>query len=120
MRAILVLVLILVATVARAAAGPCPYMTLGWGQSYSGGAITSVSWSSDYLALFVVFNFTQVSAFTGVSYSVPQAFMGAKTPAQVAQVYTLQVLPRYHAMLLAEQTNCPILNEVGRPQIWTD
>lgn len=114
-------ILVLASGAARAApAYPCPYMSLGWAMSYSGGAITSVSWSGDYLALFVVFDFTTVSAFTGVPYSVAQAFASARTPAQVAQVYDLQVVSRYHAMLLAEQTNCPILNEAGSPQIWTD
>ena len=116
------LLLFLAAGAARGAApaGPCPYMTLGWAQQYTGGAITSVSWSGDSQTLFVVFGYAQVSAFAGVPYSVAQSFASVRTPAQVAQLYTLQVVPRYHAMLLAEKTNCPILNEAGSPQIWTD
>jgi hypothetical protein len=117
MRALLSLLLLAPAAAAHAAAGPCPYMTLGWAQQYTGGAITSVAWSGDFQALFVVFGYTQVSAFAGVPYSVAQAFASSKDP---AQVYTLQVVPRYHAMLLAEKTNCPILNETRAPQIWTD
>lgn len=119
-RFFLALIFCLATDVARAASPvyPCPYFTLGWAQSYTGGAITSVSWSSTPQALFVVFNFTQVSAFADVPYSVAQAFASAGN--NPAQVYSLQVLPRYHAMLLAEQTNCPLLNEAGNPQIWTD
>lgn len=106
----LVLAGVLLAAPARAAppAYPCPYMSLGWSQNWSTGPISSVAYTNDYQVLFVVFAYKTVSAYSDVPISVMQTFSQSRDP---QQVYQTQVVPRYHALLLAESSNCPILVE---------
>lgn len=97
-------------------ARPCPYMSIGWSQQYPPGkTITSVSYASDYQVLFVIFNSTVASAFSNVPLSVMQAFSQTQNP---LSVYNSSVVRAYHPMLLADQTNCPLLNSAGSPPLW--
>lgn len=101
---------------ARAApATPCPHITIGWALQYP-PPITAVLYGQDALILYVIFNSVVASAFSGVPTSVMQLFSQSKNPSLTYQTY---VLGRYHAMLLFQANNCPLLFENGR-YFWTD
>jgi hypothetical protein len=120
-RAAIVALIALVASASAAdavpPAQPCPYVSTGWTQSYSSGSISSVSYSTDTQMLFVVFGQTTVSAFSNVPVSVMQAFSATQTP---ISVYNSAVVHSYHAMLLAQPTNCPFFNDNGTQPLWSD
>lgn len=108
MRALLVALFGLIASQAHAAAParPCPYMTIGWSQQWSGQPITSVSYVSDQTILYVIFNSVTAQAFYGVPISVMQAFSSTQNP---LSVYNSSVSGRYRQMFLFETDNCPLL-----------
>lgn len=110
MRALLLSLLVFFApqTHAAAPARPCPTMTIGWSQQWSGQPITSVSYSSDQTILYVIFGATMAQAFDGVPLSVMQAFSSTQNP---LSVYNSSVAGRYRQMLLFETDNCPLLIE---------
>jgi hypothetical protein len=95
---------------------PCPWVQSGWALPYQGYPITFVSYDQLTGLLYVIFNNTIPSAYSGVPISVAQAFAQTRNPMPIYQSY---VVPSYHALLLAEQTNCPMLNENGA-YLWTN
>jgi hypothetical protein len=68
------------------------------------------------LFLSVVFNATVASVFVGVPLGVMQAFSRTNNP---MMLYNSMVFPSYHALLLSEKYNCPLLFENG-VLIWAD
>jgi hypothetical protein len=97
---------------------PCPSITIGWTQPIPGSPITSAQYDSSAQLLYVIFNSTQASAFIGVPVGVMNSFSRAQTQQQAQQVYAGQVLPIYHALLLAQSNNCPLRFETGA-YIWS-
>lgn len=95
---------------------PCPSVTVGWSKQYSGSPITSVQYSQDQFLLYVIFNNATASAFSNVPLSIMQGFSSTKDP---VSFYNSFVLPSYHAILLAQSNNCPLLFETGA-FIWSD
>lgn len=84
-------------------------MSAGWSQQYPATAtITSVTYSADYMTLFVVFDYATISAYSNVPVSVQQAFAQTNNP---LQVYNSLVKNTYHAIFLFETTNCPLILE---------
>lgn len=114
MRWIFLLALLLPAQ-ARAQFMPCPSTTIGWSQSWTTGSLTSAAYDSQSQLLFVVFNYKTVSAYSNVPYGVIQGFTSTSNP---TAYYNSAVVPRYHALALSEQVDCPLLFEDGR-YIWT-
>jgi hypothetical protein len=116
MRVIAILLLLLIAQPAFAQFQPCPSVTAGWSKQYSGFQITSVQYSQDQFLLYVIFRNTVASAFSNVPLSVMNGFSSTKNP---DTYYSSFVLPSYHALLLAQTNNCPLLFETGA-FIWSD
>ena len=94
---------------------PCPYMTSGWAKSWQ-GTITSAIYDSEKLTLFLIFNRVTPVAFDLVPYSTVQAL---STTPDVMSFYVYVLIPKYHALLLGQPDNCPVLNEDGH-RLWTD
>jgi hypothetical protein len=63
----------------------------------------------------VIFNSTMATAFSNVPLSIMQGFSNTNNP---VTYYSSFVLPYYHALLLAQTNNCPLLFENGA-YIWT-
>jgi hypothetical protein len=112
------LAFLLLAAPARAQpAYPCPQISFGWSQQWWNQPISSASYDSVSQLLYVVFSPpSNVSAFSNVPLNVFSTFAQAGNP---LSFYSCCVLPRYHALLLSTQNNCPILFETGA-YIWTD
>lgn len=115
MRWFAALLLALFPSAALAQFVPCPSITIGWAVS-GPPPVTSVTYSQQDQVLYVVFNNTQASAFSGVPTSIMQIFSQSKN---YYQTYLSYVQPVYHALLLQEKNNCPLLYENGA-YIWTD
>lgn len=114
MRSLLVLLLILAATGARAGPGPCPSFQAGWALT-GPGPITSISWDQQSQQMYFVWNTglppntTTVSDYYPVANSsVMQTFSQSKN---WVQTFDYLIKPTYHAVLLQESNNCPILQE---------
>jgi hypothetical protein len=96
---------------------PCPSITIGWA-SQGPPPVTSVLYSQQDQVLYVIFNYTQASAFSGVPTSIMQTFSQSNN---FYQTYQNLVLPSYHALLLQEKNNCPLFFEPNTGKyIWTD
>ena len=95
---------------------PCPFVTAGWSQSWTGHNITTALYDGNTALLYVIFFTTTATAYSNVPYSVTQGFSRASNPDLYWQT---SVAPSYHAMLLAQTNNCPLLFENGA-YIWTD
>jgi KTSC domain len=110
------LALFLLNAPARAAAPfqPCPTFQAGWTMTYA-PPITAVQYDELSGLLYVIFNYATASAYSGVPISVIQAFSPGANP---TQVYNNLVVPSYHALLLQQQTNCPLLNDNGN-YLWS-
>lgn len=93
-----------------AAIGVCPSFTAGWSQSYSGFRITSASYDTTTLLLYVIFSSTIPTAYSNVPLSVMQGFSRTKNP---DTYWSSSVNPYYHSLLLQETSNCPLLLETG-------
>jgi len=116
-RAILLLVLVLSGGTSQAAPFfPCPAFTAGWAKSYYNQPISSVMYDMNTQLLYVIFGNTFASAYSNVPTSIMQTFSQSTN---VMQTYTTYVIPRYHALLLAETNNCPLLYETGA-YIWSN
>jgi KTSC domain len=94
---------------------PCPSVSAGWSYQFP-PPLTSVQYDQSTLTLYVVFNYTTASAFANVPFTVMQGFGQTASP---VTLYTTLVVPYYHALLLQEGNNCPLLFENGA-QIWSD
>jgi KTSC domain-containing protein len=94
---------------------PCPFFTIGWAQSYS-QPITTVLYDTSAQLLYVIWYNTRPSAFSNVPLSIMQGFSRTNNP---VGYYNSLVLPSYHALLLAQSNNCPLLYEDGS-YIWSD
>lgn len=91
-------------------------MQAGWSQQYPPSAtITSVSYVSERMVLYVIFNNTAAMAYSNVPLGVMQAFSQTTNP---LSLYNSLVASTYHPMLLWEVDNCPVLNENGSQPIW--
>lgn len=101
---------------ARAQAFVCPFVTIGWSQTWPGQQLSSASYDSGLQLLYVIFNNTTAFAFFNVPTSVQIAFANTTNP---MQTYELLVANTYHSILLAQQNNCPLVYENGA-YIWTD
>jgi KTSC domain len=116
MRRLVTFLFLLVAGPALAQFQPCPYVTAGWSKQYSGFAISSVSYDESQLLLYVIFGNTTASAFSNVPLGVMQGFSNTRDP---VAYYSSAVLHNFHALLLAQTNNCPLLFETGA-YIWSD
>lgn len=101
---------------AVAQAFPCPQISFGWAQTWYGQPIASASYDSVSQLLYVIFTTQQVSAFSNVPFSAWQTFSQAGSP---IGFYNCCIQPSYHALLLQNKNNCPLLYETGA-YIWTD
>ena len=119
MRALAAILLLLMSAGAALAqlAQPCPYVTVGWSQQYQ-SPITSILYDQQHQLLYVIWNSTNANAFVGVPYSVMQALSNGSMKNPVSYV-TGYVIPSFHALLLAQTNNCPLLFEDGS-YIWSD
>lgn len=112
MRILLALLFYLVASAARAAspAYPCPTFVAGWALSGT-GPITTISWDPISQQMYFVWNYTFVSDYYPVpNSSVMQTF--SSTPqANWVQTFNYIIAPSYHAVLLKEKDNCPVLQD---------
>jgi hypothetical protein len=120
MRSLFAAILILAVSPA-AAFSPCPTMTAGWAQSYP-GPITAVLYDESSLLLSVIWHNTIATTYSNVPFSVISVFSRSTNP---VAVYDSYVVPSYHAILLSEKNNCPIIQENpflpnGGGYIWTD
>lgn len=113
--ALIVALLLPGASVAQAPYRPCPSVTAGWSKQYA-TAITSIQYSQDQFLLYVIFNNTVASAFSGVPIGVMQNLSNTTNP---VPYYNSFIVPSFHALMLASQNNCPLLNENG-VFLWTD
>ena len=113
MRFLATLLLLLASPAAAAPFEPCPSITVGWALQYP-PPITAVLYGQNGEVLYIVWNYTAVSAYPNVPLSVMQAFSSSKNP---VQVYDTLVVPSYHPLLLTEKDNCPLLFE-RRAYFW--
>lgn len=116
MRIALTLFFVLLPSIALAQAFPCPSFTAGWAFTYVGQPITSVAYDQTTSLLYVVWGNTNATAFYPVPLSVIQTFSRSTN---ALATYNSYVANSYHALLLAQKNNCPILQETGA-YIWTD
>ena len=106
----LILILLMLAPVsARAQGYTCPFVTIGWSQTWPGQQLSSASYDSALQLLYVVFN-GLVYAYSNVPTSVITSLTYATNP---TQTYQLLVVGTYHSILLAQVNNCPIQYETG-------
>ena len=118
MRLLLAFLFCFVVAAARAAspAYPCPTFVAGWALSGL-GPITTISWDSISQQMYFVWkpglppNATTVTDYYPVpNSSVMQTF--SSTPqANWVQTFNYLIAPSYHAVLLKESDNCPVLQE---------
>lgn len=113
---LLALALFAAPSAAHAQAFVCPFVTVGWSQTWPGQQLSSASYDSQLQLLYVVFNNITAFAFSNVPTSVQIAFANTTNP---MQTYELLVANTYHSILLAQQNNCPLMYENGA-YIWTD
>lgn len=109
--------ILLVATPSSAQFRPCPYFSAGWSKQFSGSAITSVLYDQQTLLMYIIFQSVNASVFANVPLGVMQGFMNTQDP---VGYYSGFVLPSYHALLLSQTNNCPMLFEDGVTYVWTD
>ena len=95
---------------------PCPYVTSGWSQSWTGFNVTTALYDGNSALLYVIFFTTTATAYSNVPYSVAQGFSSSRNPDMYWQT---SVAPSYHALLLAQTNNCPLRFETGA-YIWSD
>ena len=95
---------------------PCPFVTAGWSQSWTGFNVTTALYDGNSALLYVIFFTTTATAYSNVPYSVAQGFSSTGNPDMYWQT---SVAPSYHALLLASQNNCPLLNDNG-VYLWSD
>lgn len=114
MRLFLVLLFCLVASAARAAspAYPCPTFVPGWALS-STGPITTISWDSVSQQMYFVWNYNLVSDYYPVPNSSVMQTFSSTPPSKWVQTFNYIIAPAYHAVLLKEKDNCPVLQESG-------
>lgn len=115
MRKILAALFLLCATSAFAQFRPCPYFSAGWSKQFSNSPITSVLYDQQTLLMYVLFG-QNASVFANVPLGVMQGFMNTSN---ALAYYDSFVVPSYHALLLSQTNNCPLLYETGA-YIWTD
>lgn len=117
-RALAILLLLLAGVPAKAQSTyPCPQISFGWATSFTGQAISSIAYDSFSQLLYVVFTPPHgVSAFANVPLNIFNTFSQAGNP---GAFYTCCVQPNYHALLLNNANNCPLLFETGS-YIFTD
>lgn len=96
---------------------PCPYFSAGWSKQFAGSAITSVLYDQQTLLMYIIFQSVNASVFANVPLGVMQGFMNTQDP---VGYYSSFVLPSYHALLLSQTNNCPMLFEDGVTYIWSD
>src|SRR5215472_11654206 len=106
----------------------CPPVTGGSSKQWFGFPITSATYDTTSLVLYVIFGAKNPTAYSAVPLSVWQGFVRATNPVTYWQS---QVNPYYRAMLLFETTNCPLLttqtpsSSTGPPEfagtlLWTN
>ena len=97
--------------VASQLAAPCPTFVAGWGKQWPAScitAVTAVTYDETSLLMYIIWNNTFSSAYYPVPLSVMQTFSSSSNP---SQVYNTIVKPSYHAILLEEKDNCPVLQQ---------
>lgn len=115
MRTTAALLFCLAATAARAGnPGPCPSFHAGWALS-GPGPITNIMWDQYTQQMYFIWNTglppntTTVTDYYPVpNSSVMQTFSQSKN---WVQTFGYLIAPSYHAILLQEVNNCPVLQE---------
>lgn len=102
--------------VGAAAAQTCPAPVSGWTLSWQNQPISSATYDSSTSLLYLFFGVSTPVAFSNVPYAAMQGLSSTRSP---VDFYTYNLLPVYHALLLNQQSRCPLLNENGA-YLWTD
>ena len=97
-------------------ASPCPQLVGGISIPYSGSAISFVTYDQPDMMLTIIWYSTWVTTYSNVPYSVMQQFQTRPDPVATYNAYVNNI---YEALLLQEQSNCPVLQESGG-YIWVD
>jgi hypothetical protein len=93
---------------------PCPYFTSGWAVQ-GPPPITSIGYDQDTQLLYVIFNYSQGTAYSNVPISIIQTLSRSSS---LYATWRVAVQNVYHPLLLSETYNCPITQENGA-YIWT-
>ena len=93
-------------------------MTIGWALQWP-PPLTSASYDSGTALLYIVFNYTQVQAFSNVPIGIMQGLSYTQNP---LAIYNGSIVPSFHQLLLTEKVACPLQWESnGQPYgyFWT-
>jgi hypothetical protein len=93
----------------------CPFVTIGWSQSWYNQPILSANYDSGTQLLFIVFSTQFVTAFSNVPTSIMTALSQAPNP---MLYYSTIIYPTFHPLVLAQVDNCPLRYETGA-YIWS-